>query len=288
MARGFVEGSHRGSPDDGDTILHKTIRAAERDHDAGARDSRLRKRVRILLRDEGYLVNIVNNAGETPLFLARKYPLTAKLLLQNGADPNLVNQHDRTVFQDVLRNNINPSLLKIFFKWSQNRPDVNVEDENGLSLLQYLLHDMSRAEQYFESQDAKDREYRGGSVIAYTFSLFEANKKRGAFLTTLTRRKAEAVILINEGIDLTHRDSLEELALYQALRLPDSLIAEWILRKGGTEYLTGRDREALVRLAVEQNHTKILHFLKEEPFPGEISFRDKLFNSCHALWTHPS
>ena len=87
---------------------------------------------------------------------------------------------------------------------------------------------------------------------------------------------------------MTHRDPLGELALYQATRLSDPIIAEWIIRKGGTEYLTNQDREILVRLAVEQNHTKILHFLKQKPFPGEVSFSDKIFNSCHALWNNPS
>ena len=286
MARGFVE--KRSGPSDGDTILHATIRAADKDHNDGiGRDGRLRKRVRVLLRDEIHLINVVNDVGETPLFLARKYPLTTKLLLRKGADPNVVNQHDMTAFQYILMSNIDPSLLKIFFKWSQNRPDVSIVDENGLSLLQYLLHDISRWTKHFKSQYEKDREYGGGSVVAYAISLFEANKKWGDFLTNRSRRKKEAIILINEGVDLTHRDPLGELALYQALRLSDSLVAEWIIRKGGTEYLTIQDREALVRLAAEQNHTKILRLLKQKPFPGEVSFTDKIFNSCHALWTHP-
>ena len=180
MAGGFVEGpNRRRAEDDGDTILHKTIRAAAKERQDGDTDGRLRKRVRILIRDESHLINVINVAGETPLFLARKYSLTAKLLLQNGADPNLVNQHDRTVFQDVLMDSFNPLLLKIFFKYSQNRPDVNVVDENDLSLLQYLLYDIFRATEHFKSQYEKDREYHGGSLINYTFSLFEARKKWG-------------------------------------------------------------------------------------------------------------
>ena len=327
MARGFVESSNRSGPVDGDTILHKTIRAADKDRDDGDRDSRLRKRVRILLRDKGHLINIINDAGETPLFLAGKYPLTTKLLLQHGADPNLVNQHDRTVFQDVLMRSFSPQLLKIFFKWSQKRPDVNVVDENGLSilqhlwsqpdmnvmdenglplaqhlwsqsdvslihedglsLLQFLLYDIFLAAKYSEAQYKKDREYHGGSVIAYTISLFAVKKKWDNFFENRYKRKEIALILINEGVDLTYRDPFGKLSLHQAVRLDSPEIAERIIKKGGTWYLTSQDREAIIQLAVEKNYDKIVRLLRKKPFPGEVSLLGKFFDSCHALWNNP-
>ena len=217
--------------------------------------------------------------------MARKYPLTAKLLLQNGADPNLFNQYERTVFQDVLEDSYNPSLLKMFFKWSQ--PDVNIVDQNdhGRSLLQKLLHDLLLMEQYYQSTYETDFEYRGGSLISYTISLFRASESWNNFFINQNRRKEESIIIINQGVDLTHRDDAGELSLYQAVRLPRSEIAEWIIRKEGTRYLTNQDREFLVRLSVKRNHDKILRLLKKEPFPGKVSLRDKFFNSCHAFWS---
>lgn len=328
LAKGFVEGSNRSGPSDGDTILHKTIRAADKDLDDGGRDRRLRKRVRNLLQDKGHLINVVNSAGETPLFLARKYPLTTKLLLQNGADPNAVNQHGRIVFQDVLIFSLDPQLLKIFFKWSQNQPDVNVVDENGLSLLQYmwsqpemnlihedgpplaqylwsqfdvdliyedslsllqlLLYDIFLATKYAEIQREKDHEYRGGSLIDYALSLYASDRKWGNFFENRRKRKEMALILINEGADLAYRDPFGKLPLHQAVRLYTPEIAERIIKKGGTLYLSSQDREAIIQLAIERNYDKVVRFLRRKPFPGEISFVDKIFNACHALWTHPS
>ena len=324
--KGFWEGANQGwGPGYEDTILHKTIRAAAKDSDAGDRDNRLRKRVRDLLKEEdNEIVNAINNEGETPLFLARKYPLTVKLLLQKGANPNLVNQHGRTVFQYVLMLSSNPSLLKIFFKWSQNRPNVNVVDEDslsilqhlwsqpnmnvmdedgrplaqhlwsqsdvnlihedGLSLLQFLLYDIFLAKKHSEAQSEKDREYRGGSLIAYTISQFAAKKKWNNFFENLYKRKEIALILINEGADLSYRDPFGKLPLHQAVRLYNSEIAERIIKKGGTWYLTSHDREAIIQLAIEKNYDKVVHLLKKKPFLGELSFRDKILKACQALW----
>ena len=84
QVKGFLEKSHRwdGTPGYRDSILHKIIRSAAKDT-LGERDRKLRKRVRALLQKENpEIVNTINNQGEIPLFLARHYPLTTKLLLQ--------------------------------------------------------------------------------------------------------------------------------------------------------------------------------------------------------------
>lgn len=278
----------------------------------------------LLQKEDSEIVNAINNKGETPLFLARKYPLTTKLLLKKGADPNLVNQDGRTVFQDVLMLISNPYLLKIYFKWSRNRPNVNVVDKNGLdllqlgwsqpemnlihedgpplaqrlwsqfdvnlihegslSLLQLLLYDIFLATQYAEAQKKKESEYHGGSVVAYTFSLIAAKKKWRNFFENRSKRNEMALLLINEGADLTYRDPFGKLPLHQAVRLYNSEIAERIIKKGGTRYLTSQDREDITQLATEKHYDKVVQLLRKKPFPGEVPFKDKLLNSCQTIF----
>ena len=220
--------------------------------------------------------------------------------------------------------NFNPRLLKIYFKWSRNRPNVNIVDENGLyflqhiwsqpemnlihedgpplaqhlwsqfdvnlihedslSLLQLLLYDIFLATKYSEAQKEKEFEYHGDSVVAYTLSLFAVNKKWNNFFENRHKRKEIVLLLINEGADLTYRDPFGKLPLHQAVRLYDSEIAERIIKKGGTRYLTNQDREDIIQLAIEKNYDKVVHFLRKKPFPGEVPFKDKLLNSCQAIW----
>ena len=324
--QGFVKESNPGKdPGYKDTLLHKMIRAAKRDSNAGARDKRLRKRVRAFLEKENQeMLNAINEKGETPLFLAGRYPLTAKFLLQKGADPNLVNQYGRIVFQDVLLTIPNPFLLKIFFKWSRNRPNVSFVDENALSylqkiwshpelnlmdkglpltwylwrehdanlvhedslsLLQFLLYHVFLATQYFNAQYEKDFEYNGGSVIVYGVSLFKANKKWDHFLNNRRLIKEKALLLIDEGADLSYRDPFGKLPLHQAVRLYNSEIAERIIQKGGALYLTDSEREAVIEHAVKKNYDKVVALLKKQPFSGgELSLKERVFNFCHSVW----
>ena len=258
-------------------------------------------------------------------------------MLQKGADPNLLTQDDRTVFQHILMANFNqdPSLLKIYFKYS--RPDVSFIDENALSLLeiiwsqpeiklidgkplsyylwgggagtntvneeespavliepdlnfiveeslsllQFLLYDVFLFTQYINKW--KSEEYKGGSVIAYALTLHRGIKYLKDFISKRHIRVQQALLLINEGADLTYRDPFGKLPLHQAVRFYSPAVAERIIKKGGTLYLTKQDREFAIEMAIENNHDKVVNLLTQKPFPREPSLKEKFVNSCHSI-----
>ncbi len=274
----------KGDPDrNGDTALHSAIKAAGRDRD-GDTDARLRRVMRLLLRESGHLANALNHAGEAPLFLARTYPATARLLLQSGADPNIITPQGGTVFQSLLLGSFDPGLLKMIFRESQFQPDINIIDKSGgHSLLQIILQEILLAEQFFQSEYPKHGKYKGQPPVAYVFDLFQENSSWRNFLADIGRRAEQAAIIINNGANLSHRNFDGELALHLAVRQRSPQTARLIIQRGGTEYLTEEDRKALARLAAEQGHNKIIALLSAKPpFSGKPSFRDSAASSCRA------
>ena len=171
------------------------------------------------------------------------------------------------------------------------------EDSLRLSLLQFLLYDIFLATKYSVAQKEKELEYHGGSLITYAFHLHTVHKKWNNFAMNRHNREEVALLLINEGADLTKRDHFGKFPLHQAVRLYNVKIAERIIKKGGTLYLSRQDREDIIQLATEENkvieslvgyhrdnYDKVIQLLRKKPFPGEVPFKDKFLNSCHALW----
>ena len=67
-------------------------------------DARLAKKVKTLL-EVGSDPNAMNSLGEAPLFLARRYPLTFRLLLRHGASPGLSDPEGKPSSKKIIEEN---------------------------------------------------------------------------------------------------------------------------------------------------------------------------------------
>ena len=214
-------------------------------------DRRLRQAVKTLL-DMGSDPNVLNAKGETPLFLARYYPLTFKLLLEQGADPNIFDSEGIPDLQKIIESKIivikekttakEGSFLgplrpvRAIFRWSRNLPPADVTGRLLLDILQRLLE--------------KEKEnYRWNS---YKYEEIKAGRKL-------------ALALVDAGADLTLRNNNGLLPVYLAAQLGDSRLAYQMIEKGGIDYLSGPDSENLFRLLAFED--KVVRLLRKKTFP---------------------
>ena len=104
-------------------------------------ENELRRKITVqLLIDNGANVNIINNDGSTPLFLAVQYGLTeiVQLLIDSGANVN----HKSSLLHTAAYKN-DHKMLKILLKWKPY--DINVIDEvSGSTPLFYAIQSRGR------------------------------------------------------------------------------------------------------------------------------------------------
>ena len=251
-AFGYADIRKSNREEDGNTKLHLAIMAEKR---RGHNDQKLKKTVQALLQG-GEDPNVTNSEEISPLYLSISYPETFKVLLQYGADPNISDSDGETDFQKI----INAMFFyqgKLFyvnsiFKWSQIKPNVNVENEDGNSILNnYLDGFIARmSEKLSEITNLNQEAYNTKGYDARSEKLKTLKYEQERYIEEYKAGTKTAFILINKGADLTHRNARGELPLHQAVQLPGSEVTEQMIKKRGTGYLTRKDRAVLVQRAV--------------------------------------
>ena len=89
-----------------------------------------------LLVDHGAIINAVNHKHQTALVFAAHHGHTdaLKVLLANGADPNIPDKDHDTVLHNAIRKNYNKETLQMIIKHGANLNAINAESQTPLML----------------------------------------------------------------------------------------------------------------------------------------------------------
>ncbi len=206
-------------------------------------DARLAKKVKTLL-EVGSDPNAMNSLGETPLFLARRYPLTFRLLLLHGASPGLSDPEGKTVLQKIIEENDFDFRLALapareILRDRASRPPADI----GGQMLLGFLPEVIKKQRAFNPYSEIMRQARPGEKLALAF--------------------------VQSRADLAQRDEGGNLPVFFAAQLWDQRIACKMIEAGGIGCLSDSDREKLFRLAASRD--KIIGELQKRGF---FSFLD--------------
>ena len=121
----------------GDTILHNAIQMTEGENETREKsEQKALKMVRIVIQSGGIDINAQNNKKQTPLqtTIYKMYPAVFKLLLENGADPNIPDKngnwpvHNIILYSTLITERSDRQILQTWIKslW-QKGADLSVK-----------------------------------------------------------------------------------------------------------------------------------------------------------------
>uniref|UniRef100_A0ABD2XE36 Uncharacterized protein n=1 Tax=Trichogramma kaykai TaxID=54128 RepID=A0ABD2XE36_9HYME len=136
--------------------------------------------------------------GNTPLHMALSWDKkkTAKLLLNEGADPNAASNDGRTALHAICKSGRwNHKLIRLLYKYSKHEIRLEVRDESGRTPLQWAVANLA-------TESVRELLERGARVDTFTFPTEDY------FATTFERRPSGTKLEEVAGV-LTILESLE-------------------------------------------------------------------------------
>ncbi len=144
----------------------------------------------------------------------KDYPGCIELLLNNGANPNQVNQNGQTPLMIIIKPDYHPSFnnsltttdkIKIINLFANNCTDFNIRDTNGVSVFMYIsrCHNIKMAERMLVAgANINIKDNNGNTALDYALM----------YQKDLNRRKDENAKNIKEGMvyTLNNKESQED------------------------------------------------------------------------------